>query len=214
MNTAEKENTKSDRNKWIATIVGALLILGAAGGFIYYRINAGRIYIEDSSIEAPLINLAPQNSSDILQEVYVKEGDQIGPNTPVARVGNEIIKSQVGGIVVNVVNNVGTLINKGQTVVTMIDPTQLRVVGELDENKGLSSIQVGDQVIFTVDAFGSKKFIGSVDEISPISDDASVVFDISDKREVKQFDVKAIFDPNLYPELKEGMSARMYIYEK
>jgi len=67
---------------------------------------------------------------------------------------------------------------------------------------------------FTVDAFGSKKFFGIVDEISPISDQSGIVFNISDKREVKQFDIKVRFDIKAYPQLKEGMSAKIIIYKK
>ena len=135
-------------------------------------------------------------------------------NVPVARVGTELIKSKVAGEVINVENNIGEQINPGQAVVTMIDPTTLRVVGKLDEDKGLSSIQVGDAVTFTVDAFGSKQFSGFVDEISPTSEQSSIVFNISDKREVRQFDIKARFDINQYSTLKNGMSARMWVYTK
>jgi len=37
------------------------------------------------------------------------------------------------------------------------------------------------------------------------------VFSISDKRESREFEVKALFDSQAYPELKNGMSARMWI---
>src|SRR5262249_54386642 len=99
-------------------------------------------------------------------------------------------------------------------VVEMIDPSELRVVGKVDENKGLDRIAVGDSVSFTVDAFGGKTYSAVVDEISPTSEQSGIVFNISDKREVKQFDVKARFDTAAYPELRNGMSARMWIYQK
>jgi len=44
-----------------------------------------------------------------------------------------------------------------------------------------------------------------------VSREGDVVFNISDKREVKQFDVKVRFDISKYPELKNGMSAKMWI---
>ena len=94
----------------------------------------------------------------------------------------------------------------------MIDPTQLRVVGQVQENEGLSKIQVGDPVTFTVDAFGSQTFSGVVDEVSPTSEESQIVFNISDQREEQNFDVKARFDTTAYPQLKNGMSARMWIY--
>ncbi len=96
----------------------------------------------------------------------------------------------------------------------MIDPNQLRVVGKIDENKGLSSIKIGDPATFTVDAFGGTEFTGIVDEISPTSDQSSVVFSISDKREIKQFDLKVRYDIALHPEFKNGMSAKLRIYAR
>ena len=112
------------------------------------------------------------------------------------------------------VNNIiGAQIAPGQTVVEMIDPTQLRVVGKIDENKGLSQIQVGDPATFTVDAFGGKSFTGVVDEIAPTSNQSDVVFNISDQREIQQFDVKVRYDISAYPQLKNGMSARIWIYK-
>ena len=76
----------------------------------------------------------------------------------------------------------------------------------------LDRLQVGDPVTFTVDAFGSKQFSAVVDEISPTSQQSQVVFNISDQRAEQQFDVKARFDTTANPELKNGMSARMWIY--
>jgi len=100
------------------------------------------------------------------------------------------------------------------TVATMIDPTQLRVMGNLDEDKSLNQIKVGDPATFTVDAFGSQQFKGVVDEISPTSEAGSVVFNISDQRPTNQFAVYVRFDPAQYPELKNGMSARILIYKQ
>ena len=96
----------------------------------------------------------------------------------------------------------------------MINKDSEKVVGKIDENKGLSDIKVGQIATFTVDAFGNKEFHGVVDEISPISDQSSVVFSISDKRQVKQFAVKIKFDIASHPEFKPGMSAKITIYKK
>jgi multidrug resistance efflux pump len=96
----------------------------------------------------------------------------------------------------------------------MVDPTQLRVVGTIDENKGLDRIRVGQPATFTVDAFGSKQYVGIVDEISPTANSSDVVFNISNERETQQFNVKVRFDHTQYPELKNGMSAKLTIFIK
>jgi len=62
-----------------------------------------------------------------------------------------------------------------------------------------------------VDAFDSKQFTGTVEEISQTSDQSSVVFSISDKRDEKNFSIKVKYDN--YPELLNGMSAKAWIYK-
>jgi multidrug resistance efflux pump len=75
-------------------------------------------------------------------------------------------------------------------------------------------VQVGDAATFTVDAFGSKVYKGVVDEVSQTSNQSDVVFNISDQRPTNQFAVKVRFDPTLYPELKNGMSAKIWVYKQ
>jgi multidrug resistance efflux pump len=95
-----------------------------------------------------------------------------------------------------------------------MDPSTLRVVGQVDENKGLADVHVGAPVRFTVDAFGAKEYLGVVDEVSPTAHAGDVVFNISDQRQVQTFDVKVRFDTAAYPELKNGMSAKIWIYKQ
>jgi multidrug resistance efflux pump len=208
---AKKTNTKL-----VAWVIVGLVVVGGIGAGLYWYVSSKTVYIDLSQISAPLINLSPVNSG-VLEAVYVNDGDMVAVNTPVALVGDEIVEAKVAGEIVSVDNNVGEYVNvlTGQgTVATMIDPTQLRVVGNLDENKGLSDVQIGDSATFTVDAFGSKTYKGVVDEVSPTSNQSDVVFNISDQRPTNQFEVKVRFDPTLYPELKNGMSAKIWVYKQ
>lgn len=213
--TVEREAEKVEKSvlskRWVQSLIGIFIVLVLFAGFLFWRVTIGKVSIEDSSIEAPIIDLSP-TTPGILQEIYVKEGDTVTANMPVAKVGDEIITAKVGGLVISVNNQEGQFFNPGMPVVSMIDPSQERVVGKIDEDKGLKDIKVGEPVTFTVDAFGSKKYEGVVDEISEVSDESSVVFDISDQREEQQFDVKVRFDVAQYPELKEGMSAKMTVF--
>jgi multidrug resistance efflux pump len=154
--------------------------------------------------------LAPKAAGS-LEEIYVHEGDVISADTVVARVGNALIKSDVSGTVISVNNAIGTIFNPGQAVVSMVQNDQLRVVGQLAEDKGLKDVKIGQTATFTVDAFGSKKYYGVVDEISSTSRDSGVAFNISDKREAKIFNIKIRFDGSAYSELKNGMSAKIWI---
>jgi multidrug resistance efflux pump len=213
--TAEKKATSPARKRAITWIVIGVVVLVALGVGGYLYVSSKTIYIDDSEVTAPIIALSPENSG-VLEAVFVNAGDEVAANTPVARVGDEIVETKTAGQIVTVNNNVGEYINvlTGDTVASMVDPTQLRVVGNLDENKGLSDIQVGDPATFTVDAFGSKVYKGVVDEVSPTSEQSDVVFNISDARPTNEFAIYVRFDPTLYPELKNGMSARIWIYRQ
>ncbi|HVY68101.1 MAG TPA: HlyD family efflux transporter periplasmic adaptor subunit [Patescibacteria group bacterium] len=209
----EKTERSLLKNKWFQSAGWIVLVAAIAGGLLYWQSSSTRVKIDDSLISAPVIELSPTAGGQ-LQEVYVNEGDTVAANTPVAKVGDEIIKTKTAGLIVNTQKDIGKSFNPGQAVVGMVDPGELRVVGTIDENKGLDKIRVGQLASFTVDAFGSKKYYGVVDEVSPTSHQTDVVFNISDNRPTQQFDIKVRFDPSQYPELKNGMSAKITIFVK
>ncbi|MCL5009086.1 MAG: HlyD family efflux transporter periplasmic adaptor subunit [Patescibacteria group bacterium] len=208
----EKAEKKLMDNPWVRA-GGVLAVLAAVvGGLLYWQAASTRINIDKSQIAAPQIALSPSQPGQ-LSQVFVNEGDLIKANTPVAKVGDELIKSKVAGEVVSVKNDIGKNFNPGEAVVVMVDPKELRVVGTIEENKGLDQIRIGQLVSFTVDAFGSKEYEGVVDEVSPTAKASGVVFNISDKRATQEFDIKVRFNQAKYPELKNGMSAKITIFK-
>ena len=148
-----------------------------------------------------------------LKTVYVSVGDTIAPNTVVAQVGTELLKSQDGGYVIMTSNAIGKPVGTNDTIVETIDPSQLRVVGQVQEDKGFADITPGQRAAFTVDAFGGEQFDGIVDEVEPTANSGDVVFNISDKRQEQNFDIKVRFDIAAHPELKNGMSAKLWVYK-
>ncbi len=203
---------KNKRNKIIAGVAVAVIVLGSIAGFIYWTISSGSIYVENSMVSAPVINLAPAFGGT-LQEVFVNVGDKVQTSAPIARVGNELLKAQSAGQILSISTDIGASYGPGKTVATMINPEDLRVVGQVQEDKGLKFIKVGQAATFTVDAFGSKKYLGIVDQVSPTSNVGDIVFNISNSRQENDFDVKVRFDITQYPELKNGMSAKLWIYK-
>ena len=201
------------QNPWVKTggLIAAVAIVAA--GFLYFQSSSTRVKIDTSMVSAPQIDLSPSAPGQLMQ-TYVNVGDSILANTPVAEVGTEILTSKTAGLVVAVHKDTGKSFNPGQPVVSMIDPNELRVVGTIDENKGLDKIKVGQLANFTVDAFGSKTYQGVVDEVSPSANSTGALFNISDQRPTQQFDVKVRFDASRYPELKNGMSAKLTIFIK
>ena len=199
----------------IPLMVAAALVLvvgGGIGAIAYLTVANQSVYIENSTVEAPSTVLTP-TTPGTLQQVYVSVGDDIAPNTVVAEVGTQLVTSTAGGLVISTNTNIGSQITPGTAVVTTIDPTQLRVDGQLQEDKGLANVAVGDRATFTVDAFPGKTFDGVVSEVSPTAQTSDVVFQVSDQREEQDFDVYVAYDLTKYPELKNGMSAKIWVYK-
>jgi len=128
-----ESKTSQSRKKLIVVIIGVIAVITVVGGSVYWYVSSKTIFIDQSVIAAPLVNLSPVNSG-ILEAVFVKEGDTVAADTPIARVGDEIVKAKTNGTVVSVNNNIGQFLNvlAGQGMVaSMIDPGSLRVVGHL-----------------------------------------------------------------------------------
>ena len=208
---AEEKEIRRLKLSFRALLALVLIVLALGGGVWAYLLYQNRsVYIEKSDLEAPEIDLAP-TAAGVLNDMLVKAGDAVAANQVVARVGDQLIKAKIAGTITKADASVGQSYNPGQTVVAMVDPSELRVVGHIDENKGLDRIRVGQYATFTVDTFGSKQYSGIVDEISPEARSGDIVFTISDKRQEQVFDIKVRFDTSAYPELKDGMSARIWV---
>jgi multidrug resistance efflux pump len=210
-NVPKKENLF--KKPWVRSLIAFVVIFGLLGVFLFWQEARSTVFIENSNLEAPIINLAP-SSPGVLNALYVKDGEQVPANSQVALVGSQIISTQDGGIVSSAPEVLGSYFSPGQTVVSVVNVAQMKVVGQIEETKGLNEIVAGQRATFTVDAFPGKSYEGVVDEVSAVSDDTGVVFNISDQRPVEKFDVKVRFNIADYPELKSGMSAKITVYTK
>jgi len=190
------------------TLIILAILLISIGGYYFYSLSL-QVSSDKAEIYAPLIILSPDQPG-VLQSILVKNGDKVSVNQAVARLAQgDFIRAKTDGLVVSTNDQVGKLFSPGEPVVTMISPTDLRLIVHVAENKGLNQVNVGQKVVFTVDAFDSKKFNGTVEEIAQTSDQSSVVFSISDKRDEKNYSIKVKYDG--YPELLNGMSAKASI---
>jgi multidrug resistance efflux pump len=216
LETAVENGTKKGRPARVLrnplVIVAILAILGVGGyfGYQYWMNLQTKVYIENASISAPTITISPAVAG-VLNAVYVKEGETVYTGEHLFNVGDHITTALTPGIVTTIQNTPGQMASSASPIVQLYDPQSLRVIGKVQEDQGLMDIHVGQKVLFTVDAFGAKEFQGVVESVANIPDQSSVVFSISDKRQEKQFDVKVVFDINAYPELLNGMSAKMWI---
>lgn len=192
----------------VGFLAAALIGLGN-----YFYQSSRSIYSDQAEISAPLIILSPSQPS-VLEKLLVSDGEEVEANQQVAIFNDkQYVRAQTAGVIVNTYDEIGKIFAPGTPVAVMINPDDLRLVVHIAENKGLNQIAPGQQVVFTVDSFGSKKFYGQVESVAKTADSSSVVFSISDKREEKNFSVKVKFDTAAYPDLLNGMSAKAWIYK-
>jgi multidrug resistance efflux pump len=212
-NIEKKEKPHILKRPWMHSLISFVVIFGLLGLFLFWQVETNTVFIENSNLEAPIINLAP-SAPGVLNALYVKEGDVVADNSPVALVGSETISTKNGGLVASAPVVLGSYFSPGETVVSIVNVNEMKVIGQLEETKGLDKIKVGQRATFSVDTFPGKTYEGVVDEISAVSDNTGVLFNISDQRPIEKFDVKVRFNIANYPELKSGMSAKITVYTK
>jgi multidrug resistance efflux pump len=205
------KNLFSKIRKNLRLLLAVILIAIVVGGFYYWQIRKGRIFIDDSLINATIINVAPTTAGRLL-EMEVQEGKFVKKGDTIAIVGGETIRSTVDGLVVMVNNQIGGSLTPQNSVAQLIDPSQMRIVGTIDENKGLNKLRVGQVASFTVDAYPGQTFWGFVDEVSPTAKQTQLSFSISSERPIQQFQVYVRFPASKYPMLKNGMSAKLTVF--
>lgn len=205
---AKIKNPKVMRILLISIVVIALI-----GGFILYEKTRDRVPVENSLIQAPIILISPDTQGKIL-DVKVYDGEKVRKGDVLATVGTKTLNAYEDGLIVSTNKSIGSIANPQVPVVQMINFSDMRVAGTLDENKGLNKIQVGQAVAFTIDALPGKTFWGYVDEISPTAKQTQLQFSISSERPTQQFIIYAKFDAYQYPQIKNGMSAKMTVYTK
>jgi multidrug resistance efflux pump len=214
--SSSEKNNKNNKIKQLAEkkpvrlLLAIVIVAAVYWGAMYWKKSQEYVFIEKAQITAPNIELGPGNTG-ILKKVYVSDGDAVKANQLVAIIGDEYIRTQISGIVIGANNSPGQIFSRGQWIVKMIDPKEIRVEGRVEEDKGLNDIHEGQLAVFTVDAFGNQEFNGEVESVSETSREGDVVFSISDKREEKEFNVKVRFDNSTYRQLRNGMSARIWI---
>ena len=190
----------------IATVVILLL-----AGFVIYEKMTDRVFVDDSLIQAPIISIAPDTQGKIL-DVKVYDGQTVKKGDAVATVGTKTLNAYENGLIVSTNRTIGSIANPQVAVVQMINFSDMRVAGTLDETKGVDQVKVGQPVSFTVDALPGQSFWGFVDEVSPTAKQTQLQFSVSSERPTQQFIIYARFNAYQYPQILNGMSAKMTIY--
>ncbi len=197
----------------VLVITGIIVFVIVGAVFLYFKSMTGRVFIDKSVIQAPVIAIAPSLPGKVL-EMDVKEGQMVLSGDTLALVGSETLRAQTDGLITSASDLTGSTVNQATQLIQMIRPTNLRVVGTIDEDKGLSDIKVGQVVSFTIDALPGETYWGYVDEISPSANTPAFSFSSSSERPTQQFTVYAKFNTSEHPDIKNGMSAKMVVYTR
>ena len=199
--------------KILRIIIMAIVAIALIAGFVFYEMISNRVSIEDSLIQTPIISISPDTPGKILS-INVHDGEKVVKGEALAVVGTNTLTAYEDGLIVSTDNEIGSIATAQTPVVQMINLSSMRVAGTIDENKGLNQIKVGQAVSFTVDALPGKLFWGYIDEISPTAKQTALQFTVSSERPTQQFIVYANFDAYKYPQILNGMSAKMTVYTK
>ncbi len=194
-------------------LISVFIIIAIIGGFIFYEMFANRVSIEDSLIQAPIVSISPDAVGKIMV-IDVHPGEKVTKGQALAVVGTSTLTAYEDGLIVSTDNEIGSIATAQTPVVEMINLSDVQVAGTIDENKGLNQIRVGQAVSFTVDALPGRSFWGYIDEISPTAKSTALQFTVSSSRPTQQFMVYANFDAYKYPQILNGMSAKMTVYTK
>jgi len=192
-------------------LLGVLITVLLIIGYVYMQKTRDRVNIENSLVLAPVSTILPLSPGK-LAEIEVYEGENVKKGDALAVVGTDTLRADTDGLIIMANKQIGGTMTAQNPVVQMINLSDMRVVGTIDENKGLNKIKVGQIVSFTVDALPGKTFWGFVDEISPTAKQTQISFSVSSERPTQQFEVYARFNAYSYPEIKNGMSAKMTVF--
>jgi len=199
--------------KILRVIIISAVVIFLIGGYIFYEKTRDRVSIETSIIQAPIISISPDSQGKILS-LKVYDGETVKKGDTLAVVGTKTLNAYEDGLIISTNNAIGSIANPQTPVVQMINYSDVRVAGTIDENKGLNQIKTGQPVSFTVDALPGQTFWGYVDEISPSAKQTQLQFSISSERPTQQFVVFARFNAYANPQIRNGMSAKMTVYIK
>lgn len=199
--------------KTFRILISILILIIISAGYLYFQKTRDRIFIDNSQVFAPIISIAPVTPGKLI-DIKVTNGQKVKKGDAIATVGTETLHADTDGLIIMSNNQIGSIVTQQTPVIQMIQLPEMRIISTIDENKGLNEIKVGQAASFTIDALPDKTFWGYVDEISPSAKQTQLSFSISSERPTQQFQVYIRFNTDIYPDIKNGMSAKATIFTK
>src|SRR5258708_23453783 len=111
--------------KFVKRFIIGVAIVFLILAYIFYEKFQGRIFIDDSLIQAPIITISPSTSGKV-QEVDVTEGQRVQKGDTLAVVGSETLRANTDGLVITASDLTGSSVNPQTQLIQMIQPVDLR----------------------------------------------------------------------------------------
>lgn len=190
--TAAPATTPRKRRRLLSRrtlLVLGIVILAAAAyvGYRVYQDNLLYVSTDNAEIDGDMIPVGAMNAGRV-DSIFVKVGSQVHKGQVLARVElpslvstaqngqpkldflgasdtRVDVQAPTDGVVVALPEAVGSSVQAGQSVVTLVDPSQLWVNANIDETS-IDRVQVGDPVVVHVDAL-HEDVPGRVEAITP-----------------------------------------------
>jgi multidrug resistance efflux pump len=156
-------------------MLAVAIIGGAIFGVTYWRDQTLYVSTDNAQVAGDMIEVGTVNTGRVGSVAVdigstVHQGDAVAtivlPSTLAVTAGgtprlgfqgaennDDVVTSPVNGVVVERLANPGDTVAAGQAIVTVVDPTKLWVLAEIDENK-VDRVQVGQAVDVHADALG------------------------------------------------------------
>ncbi|HEX3032102.1 MAG TPA: HlyD family efflux transporter periplasmic adaptor subunit [Bacillota bacterium] len=158
-------------------IIGAVFMLMVSSiiGVIGYYLYENTYYVktEDARLAADIVRVAPQISGKLI-EFNAQEGQRVTKgqilgrqemvNLPDSSMDLAVIKAPIAGLVIKEQGNVGEIVSPGQVLAMLVNPEEIYITANIEENK-LSRVHQGQTVDITIDEYEGQTFEGKVASI-------------------------------------------------
>jgi multidrug resistance efflux pump len=147
-----------------------VVLIAAVVAFNVYLDGTLYVSTDNAAVSGQPVPVGPTEAGRVV-EVDVTIGNTVQKGEMLAEVellssGESLpITSPIGGVVIAVPGAVGATVEAGQSVVTLVDPTQLWVNANVDESQ-ISRVRTGQVVDVHLDALNAT-FPGRVEAITP-----------------------------------------------
>ncbi len=96
MTAQTKKRAFSLSQPWVQSVAAIVVIFGALASFLFWNSAHSKVSIDTSVLSAPTASIAA-TAGGPLNALYVKEGDRVPENAPIAQVGTETLYAKTGG---------------------------------------------------------------------------------------------------------------------